>query len=193
MSGPMRARTTRAPGRADLDRAAQGRRRPDLGPATAGAVRSDYLDIFNARAPTMVTTIAAAAFGRECKWRKPAALLINGGTRSARRSWLRLQEVRLMAVIGTRSAGALLAAGRSCSKRRPAAAAGRDVAVDGERLEGRGVTPTSKCARVPYAAAPIPSSSARSTSWRERSAADQRTARSRVRPPAKWARSQSTM
>jgi carboxyl-terminal processing protease len=120
----------------------------DLRDGWGGAV-PDYLDIFNARAPTMITA----------KWRKPAALLINGGTRSGKEVLAYgFKKYGYGPVIGTRTAGALLAA-------RAFLIAGggllllpvEDVEVDGERLEGRGVTPTIEVPfELPYAAGADP-------------------------------------
>jgi carboxyl-terminal processing protease len=125
-----------------------------------GGAQPDYLDIFNARAPTMVTT------GRggdrsvvNAKWRKPAAVLINGGTRSGKEVLTYgFKKYAYGPVIGTRSAGALLAArafllGGGGLLLLPVA----DVAIDGERLEGSGVTPTIEVPfDLPYAAGADP-------------------------------------
>ncbi len=125
-----------------------------------GGADPDYLDIFNARGPTMITT------GRggdksviNAKWRKPAALLINGGTRSGKEVLTYgFKKYGYGAVIGTRSAGALLAARAFLLDGGgllllPVA----DVEVDGERLEGRGVMPTIEVPfEIPYAAGADP-------------------------------------
>jgi len=131
----------------------------DLRDGWGGAV-PDYLDIFNARAPTMVTTDRGGGHSVvNAKWRKPAALLINGGTRSGKEVLAYgFKKYGYGPVIGTRSAGALLAA-------RAFLLDGggllllpvEDVAVDGERLEGRGVTPTIEVPfEIPYAAGADP-------------------------------------
>ena len=77
-----------------------------------GGADPDYLDIFNARAPTMVTTERGGDQSViNAKWRKPAALLINGGTRSGKEVLAYgFKKYGYGPVIGTRSAGALLAA-----------------------------------------------------------------------------------
>ncbi len=131
----------------------------DLRDGWGGAV-PDYLDIFNARAPTMVTTDRSGGHSVvNAKWRKPAALLINVGTRSGKEVLAYgFKKYGYGPVIGTRSAGALLAA-------RAFLLAGggllllpvADVEVDGERLEGRGVTPTIEVPfEIPYAAGADP-------------------------------------
>jgi carboxyl-terminal processing protease len=125
-----------------------------------GGADPAYLDLFNARAPTMLTT------GRggnrsvvNAKWRKPAALLINGGTRSGKEVLTYgFKKYGYGEVIGTRTSGALLAARAFLLDAGglllvPVA----DVAVDGERLEGIGVAPTIAVERdIPYAAGADP-------------------------------------
>ena len=131
----------------------------DLRDGWGGAV-PDYLDIFNARAPTMVTTDRGGGHSVvNAKWRKPAALLINGGTRSGKEVLAYgFKKYGYGPVIGTPSAGALLAARAFLFEGGgllllPVA----DVAVDGERLEGRGVTPTIEVPfEIPYAAGADP-------------------------------------
>jgi carboxyl-terminal processing protease len=125
-----------------------------------GGADPAYLDVFNARAPTMLTTDrggdTAVVNG---KWRKPAALLINGGTRSGKEVLTYgFKKYGYGEVIGTRTSGALLAA------RAFLLSAGglllvpvADVEVDGERLEGHGVMPTIEVDRdIPYAAGADP-------------------------------------
>src|SRR5688572_30725750 len=77
------------------------------------------------------------------KWRKPVVLLINEGTRSGKEVLAHgFKKYGLGPIVGTRSAGALLA-GRAylLSNGSLLVLAVADVSVDGERLEGRGVTP----------------------------------------------------
>ena len=131
----------------------------DLRDGWGGAV-PDYLDILNARAPTMVTTERGGGTSViNAKWRKPVALLINGGTRSGKEVLAYgFKKYGYGPVIGTRSAGALLAARAFLLDSGgllllPVA----DVAVDGERLEGRGVAPTIEVPfDLPYAAGADP-------------------------------------
>jgi carboxyl-terminal processing protease len=125
-----------------------------------GGADPAYLDIFNARAPTMLTTDRGGDRSVvNAKWRKPAALLINGGTRSGKEVLTYgFKKYGYGEVIGTRTSGALLAA------RAFLLSAGglllvpvADVAVDGERLEGKGVMPTIEVDReIPYAAGDDP-------------------------------------
>ena len=110
-----------------------------------GGADPDYLDIFNARQPAM--TMIERGGGREIvngKWEKPVVLLINGGTRSGKEVLAYgFKKYGMGKVVGTTSAGALLA-GRAwlLSNDSLLLLAVADVLVDGERLEGRGVTPT---------------------------------------------------
>jgi carboxyl-terminal processing protease len=110
-----------------------------------GGAQPAYLDIF-ATGPTMTMkgrndsapeTVAA-------KWRRPAAMLINSGTRSGKEVLAYgFKKYGYGEVVGTRTAGALLA-GRTfyLSDGSLLLLAVSDVAVDAERLEGKGVEPT---------------------------------------------------
>jgi carboxyl-terminal processing protease len=78
------------------------------------------------------------------KWRKPVALLINGGSRSGKEVLAYgFKKYGVGEVIGTRTAGALLA-GRAFLLPDDSLLllAVTDVTVDGERLERVGVDPT---------------------------------------------------
>jgi carboxyl-terminal processing protease len=115
----------------------------DLRDGWGGAV-PEYLDLFNARAPTM------QVFGRDrtgefenVKWRKPVAMLVNGGTRSGKEVLAYgFKKYRLGEVIGTRTEGAVLAATAFLIGHGLLLLAVEDVLVDGDRLEGVGVAPT---------------------------------------------------
>jgi len=120
-----------------------------------GGASPDYLDIFDPRGPTMTMTNRDGESAVDnARWRKPAGLLINGGTRSGKEVLAYgFKKYGYGPVIGTRSEGALLAAraflmGDGSLLLLPVA----DVAVDGERLEGRGVDPTIEVPfDLPYA------------------------------------------
>jgi carboxyl-terminal processing protease len=122
----------------------------DLRDGWGGAV-PEYLDLFNARAPTM------QVFGRDrtsefenVKWRKPVAMLVNGGTRSGKEILAYgFKKYRLGEVIGTRTEGAVLAATAFLIGRGLLLLAVEDVLVDGERLESVGVTPTIEVQDTP--------------------------------------------
>jgi carboxyl-terminal processing protease len=109
-----------------------------------GGADPGYLDIFNSRSPTMTWTDRSGKSDIvNGKWRKPVVLLINEGTRSGKEVLAYgFKKYGLGPVVGMRSAGALLA-GRAflLSNGALLLLAVADVSVDGERLEGRGVTP----------------------------------------------------
>ena len=115
----------------------------DLRDGWGGAV-PEYLDLFNARAPTMqVTDRNGASEFEDVKWRKPVAMLVNGGTRSGKEILAYgFKKYRLGEVIGTRTEGAVLAATAFLIGGGLLLLAVEDVRVDGERLEGVGVAPT---------------------------------------------------
>jgi carboxyl-terminal processing protease len=100
--------------------------------------------LFNTRAPTMqLTGRNGAREFDDVKWRKPVAMLINGGTRSGKEVLAYgFRKYRLGEVIGTRTEGAVLAATAFLIGAGLLLLAVADVMVDGERLEGVGVAPT---------------------------------------------------
>src|SRR5260370_1732215 len=79
----------------------------DLRDGWGGAV-PQYLDLFNTRAPTMQLTGRNGARKFEnVKWRKPVAMLVNGGTRSGKEVLAYgFKKYRLGGGIGTRTQGA---------------------------------------------------------------------------------------
>src|SRR6516162_3667163 len=109
-----------------------------------GGAQPEYLDLFNARAPTMqVSDRSGNSEFVNVKWRKPVAMLINGGTRSGKEVLAYgFKKYRLGELIGTRTEGAVLAATAFLIGSGLLLLAVEDVRVDGERLEGVGVTPT---------------------------------------------------
>jgi len=115
----------------------------DLRDGWGGAI-PEYLDLFNTRAPTMqVTDRNGASELRNVKWRKPVAMLVNGGTRSGKEILAYgFKKYRLGEVIGSRTEGAVLAATAFLIGGGLLLLAVEDVHVDGERLEGIGVAPT---------------------------------------------------
>jgi carboxyl-terminal processing protease len=122
----------------------------DLRDGWGGAV-PEYLDLFNARAPTLqVTDRSGANDYEDVKWRKPVAMLINGGTRSGKEILAYgFKKYRLGEVIGTRTEGAVLAATAFLIGGGLLLLAVDDVRIDGERLEGVGVTPTIEVQAAP--------------------------------------------
>ncbi len=110
-----------------------------------GGAQPYYLDIFSKLGPTMEMTDRGGDHEFvNVKWRKPVALLINGGSRSGKEVLAYgFKKYQVGEVIGTRTAGALLA-GRAYLLYDDSLLllAVNDVAVDGERLERVGVAPT---------------------------------------------------
>ncbi|TYO66762.1 peptidase S41 [Bradyrhizobium hipponense] len=115
----------------------------DLRDGWGGAIPG-YLDLFNTRAPTtQVTDRNGASELENVKWRKPVAMLVNGGTRSGKEILAYgFKKYRLGEVIGSRTKGAVLAATAFLIESGLLLLAVGDVQVDGERLEGVGVAPT---------------------------------------------------
>ncbi|HET6157107.1 MAG TPA: S41 family peptidase [Dongiaceae bacterium] len=110
-----------------------------------GGAQPYYLDIFDKLGPTMALTERDGDHELvNVKWRKPVALLINGGSRSGKEVLAYgFKKYHVGEVIGTRTAGALLAARAYLLKDDSLLLlAVTDVAVDGERLERTGVAPT---------------------------------------------------
>jgi carboxyl-terminal processing protease len=108
-----------------------------------GGAQPDYLDIFNARGPTMRLIDRDGGSTVNARWRKPVILIINGGTRSGKEVLTYgFKKYGYGEVVGTRSAGALLA-GRAFMQSNGSLLliAVADVTVDNERLEGSGVAP----------------------------------------------------
>ncbi len=110
-----------------------------------GGAQPQYLDLFNPRAPTMEVKDRNGEIGFvDVKWRKPVAMLINEGTRSGKEVLAYgFKQYRLGELIGHRTEGAVLAATAFLiGDDGLLLLAVEDVLVDGQRLEGVGVTPT---------------------------------------------------
>jgi carboxyl-terminal processing protease len=110
-----------------------------------GGAQPEYLDLFNPRAPTMQIKGRNGETGFvDVKWRKPVAALINEGTRSGKEVLAYgFKEYRLGELVGHRTEGAVLAATAFLiGDDGLLLLAVEDVLVDGQRLEGVGVTPT---------------------------------------------------
>jgi len=120
-----------------------------------GGAQLSYLDVFDRQGPTM--SIVRRNGEPELigfRWQKPVAMLVNGGTRSGKEILAYgFKKYGLEPVIGTRSEGAVLAARAFLMQDDSLLLlAVADVAVDGERLEGVGVTPTLEVpSALPYA------------------------------------------
>jgi carboxyl-terminal processing protease len=110
-----------------------------------GGAQPHYLDLFNAPSPTMVSVDRQGYTSIvNFRWRKPVLMLVNEGTRSGKEILAYgFKTYGLGEIVGTRTAGAVLA-GRAFLLRDSSLllVAVLDVLVDGQRLEGVGVTPT---------------------------------------------------
>lgn len=125
-----------------------------------GGAHPRYLNVFNPYGPTLALT------GRNgttnlvgYRWGKPVAMLINGGTRSGKEVLAYgFKKNGFGQVIGERTAGALLAGtAYLLSDGSLLILAVEDAAVDGERIEGKGVAPSIEVPfDVPYAAGKDP-------------------------------------
>jgi carboxyl-terminal processing protease len=120
-----------------------------------GGAQPEYTELFVGGAPIMTYV---GRDGREnfasFRWRRPVVVLVDEGTRSGKEVvtyGLKRQGVR---VVGTRTAGALLAGrGFLLEDGSLLVLAVSDVRVEGERLEGRGLMPDVVVPfRLPYAA-----------------------------------------
>jgi C-terminal processing protease CtpA/Prc len=110
-----------------------------------GGAQPQYLDLFNPHSPTMRVKDRNGDIGFvDVKWRKPVAMLINGGTRSGKEVLAYgFKQYHLGELIGQRTEGAVLAATSFLiGDDGLLLLAVEDVWVDGQRLEGVGVTPT---------------------------------------------------
>lgn len=110
-----------------------------------GGAHPRYLSMFNTYGPTLALT------GRNgsthlvgYRWGKPVAMLVNGGTRSGKEVLAYgFKKNGFGQVVGERTAGALLAGTAFLlSDGSLLILAVEDAAVDGERIEGKGVAPT---------------------------------------------------
>jgi carboxyl-terminal processing protease len=125
-----------------------------------GGARPSFLRIFDPHGPTM--TLTERHGGTETvgfRWQKPVVLLINNGTRSGKEVLAYgFKKNGYGEVVGEQTAGALLAARAFLLPDGSLLIlAVNDVAVDGERLEGKGVAPTIEVPfDLPYAAGKDP-------------------------------------
>ncbi len=120
-----------------------------------GGANPDFVDLFSPTPPAL-TFVERDGTRRlyDPRWHKPLVLLVNGGTRSGKEVVAHaVRERRLGAVVGERTAGAVVA-GKPfrLSDRSLLFLAVTDVLVDGRRLEGVGVAPDVEVAApLPFA------------------------------------------
>jgi carboxyl-terminal processing protease len=119
-----------------------------------GGASPSFLNLFNRQIPELTMkrrNEAFVSFGSQ--WRKPAALLINGGVRSGKEVFAYgFKKAEIGPVVGSTTAGAVLAGAlRFLPDNSVLYLAVADVQVDGQRLEGVGVEPTVAVERpIPY-------------------------------------------
>jgi carboxyl-terminal processing protease len=125
-----------------------------------GGASPQYMDIFNPTAPVLThqrrdgepTTVEAA-------WHKPVVMLIDSGTRSGKELLAyAFKKHKVGVLVGERTAGAVLGGSpRPLSDGSLLLIAVTDVRVDGEKLEGVGVSPDIEVRRdLPYSAGKDP-------------------------------------
>jgi C-terminal processing protease CtpA/Prc len=116
-----------------------------------GGAQPSYLDLFDPRGPAMtVIRRSGTADIVNARWRRPAVLLIDGGTRSGKEILAYgFKKYGFGPLVGTATKGDVLAATTfMMSDGSLLELAVEDVRVDGERLEGHGIAPTIE---VPFA------------------------------------------
>lgn len=110
-----------------------------------GGAHPRYLSMFNTYGPTLALTGRDGATNLVgYRWGKPVAMLVNGGTRSGKEVLAYgFKKSGFGQVVGERTAGALLAGTAFLlTDGSLLILAVEDAAVDGERIEGKGVAPT---------------------------------------------------
>ena len=110
-----------------------------------GGAHPRYLSVFEPHGPTLkLTDRNGNSHIANFRWRKPVALLINGGSRSGKEVLAHgFKKYGYGPVIGERTAGALLAGTAFLlSDESLHILAVEDALSDGERIEGVGVAPT---------------------------------------------------
>lgn len=109
-----------------------------------GGASPNYLNIFTEKVPIMTQVRRdGTRTTLDYQWRKPVVMLVNNGTRSGKEILAYgLKQYKIGTVIGTKTAGAVVG-GRPflLQDGNLLYLAVVDVFVNGERLEGKGVTP----------------------------------------------------
>ena len=124
-----------------------------------GGAQPEYAELFVGGGPIMtyVGRDGRRSFA-SFRWRRPVVVVVDEGTRSGKEVVTYALQRQGVPVVGSQTAGALLA-GRSflLSDGSLLMLPVADVRVDGERLEGRGITPDREVPfRLPYAAGDDP-------------------------------------
>jgi carboxyl-terminal processing protease len=109
-----------------------------------GGASPDYLSLFTAKVPqTIMVRRDGKKYSYDSQWRKPVVMLVNQGARSGKEILaFGFQRYGIGQVVGSQTAGAVLG-GRPFLMKDGSMLylAVTDVFTDGERLEGKGVTP----------------------------------------------------
>lgn len=110
-----------------------------------GGARLNYLNIFTAKKGPSLTYIQrdGTRNSMNFQWGKPVVILVNEGTRSGKEVMaFGFQQDKIGPVIGSRTAGAVVAGSPFLMQDGSLLLlAVADLLVDGQRLEGKGVTP----------------------------------------------------
>jgi carboxyl-terminal processing protease len=120
-----------------------------------GGVSMGYLLLFTGKSPNILNIDRDGSRNSiDYAWKKPVVALVNQGTRSAKEILaFGFQQYKIGTVIGSKTAGAVVA-GRPFLMKDGSLLylAVVDVSVDGERLEGKGITPDAIVpSPLPYA------------------------------------------
>jgi len=109
-----------------------------------GGASPRYLSIFTAKVPSLIQIPRnGRKFNLDYQWKKPAVMLVNQGSRSGKEILAYgFKKYSIGSIIGTKTAGAVVGGRPFILKDGNLLyLAVVDVFVDGERLEGKGVTP----------------------------------------------------
>lgn len=109
-----------------------------------GGANPDYLNIFSTKVPVLTRISRDGEKSTlDSQWRKPVVMVVNNKTRSGKEILAYgFKRFGIGTVIGTKTSGAVVAGGPFfLSDGSLLYLAVSDILVDGERLEGKGVTP----------------------------------------------------
>ncbi|MBD2018731.1 PDZ domain-containing protein, partial [Leptolyngbya sp. FACHB-36] len=116
-----------------------------------GGASPDYLSLFTASVPSVIMTGRdGKPYRYDSQWKKPVVMLVNQGSRSGKEILAYgFRKFRVGSIVGSTTAGAVLA-GRAYIMNDGSLlyVAVADVQVDGDRLEGKGVTPDVEVQRT---------------------------------------------
>jgi carboxyl-terminal processing protease len=120
-----------------------------------GGAEPTYLNPFSAPVPSLTTVFRnGKKIQRELRWRKPVVMLVNQGSRSGKEILAyAFHKYAVGKIVGSKTAGAVVAGSPFIMKDGSLLyLAVADVFVDGNRLEGKGITPDIEIPfTIPYA------------------------------------------